>query len=365
MANANNFVSIVNEFFSASLEKEPDSCGTIILEGAKCNMSCDYCFVDACSKEKDQIEFNEDTIRKVLKTAKNSAGPNSYITVWAGEPLYNKEAFIKICELINEELPEVQILINTNGILLDDWWAQFLIDHNVYVNLSHDGPGQKYRGPDYFEISSCVKAIHKLIEANHIKNIVTVIHKHNCEFDKIKQFFDRARAEKGITPRNYEFILVAPSISNEIIYDFDYMDQKLIKFVQDSIQYIASAMLKNEFFYTKMVSQVWSIIQGLCQKPSQSLIEWCNEYRNVKFSISTTGEHKCSRGFFNREHNKEIMEDHLNRCSRCDVKHACPMAKCAAINLSDELCLKLRNRLATFSKALDEILNIWNSYELG
>ena len=360
--NNTNFINLIDNFIHSFDVPEPEALGTIILDGAKCNMTCDYCFIEACSKEKQQIEFNENNIINTLK--KNKADNNSYIVVWAGEPLFNKEAFIKICELINKELPGVQIHINTNGTLLDDWWTDFIISHNIYVNLSHDGPGQKSRGIDFLNSEKHIKAIKTLIEAKRLNNIITVIHKYNCSFGDIKDFFEKARNEKGIIPKNYEFVLVAPNINNEIIYDFDFLDPDFIKFINDSLNYIMTAMISNGAIYNKMVNQLWTIIKSIYSgNHNIDFTKGCNEYENVKFSINTSGEHRCIRGFYNRDHNIKIIKDHLDRCQKCEVNYACPLRKCVAISLDDKLCTTLKNRLVTLKSTVDNILAIWSKYE--
>ena len=212
--------------------------------------------------------------------------------------------------------------------MLDDWWADFIISHNVYINLSHDGPGQKYRGVDFFNSDRHVKAIRTIAKAGHLNDIATVIHKYNCSFNDIKDFFEKARNEKGIISKNYEFLLVAPNLNNEIIYDFDPLDPSLIKFINDSISYIMTAMINNSAIYSEMVKQVWLVIKDLYSETHDvDFTKGCSEYENKEFSISTMGEHRCVRGFFNRDHNIKVMKDHLNRCQKCEVNYACPLRK--------------------------------------
>ena len=358
-----NFIGLIDNFLHSFDTPKPKSLGTIILEGAKCNMKCDYCFIEACSKEKPQIEINEKNIVDTLR--KYKPDNNSYIVIWAGEPLFNKGAFVKICELINRELPGVQIHINTNGTLLDDWWADFIISHNVYINLSHDGPGQRYRGVDFFNSDKHVKAIKTIVKAEHLNDIATVIHKYNCSFNDIKDFFEKARNEKGIIPKNYEFLLVAPNLNNEIIYDFDPLDPSLIKFINDSISYIITAMINNSAIYSEMVKQVWLVIKDLYSETHDvDFTKGCSEYENKEFSISTMGEHRCVRGFFNRDHNIKVMKDHLDRCQKCEVNYACPLRKCVAVSLDDKLCASLKNRLITIKSTVDNIIALWSKYEL-
>ena len=97
--------------------------GTIILDGSACNASCAYCFINACKYEARKPSIDSQAIRGVLR---ETGDRTERVTIWAGEPLYNKEELLQIVDIVNSELPETKIELNTNGFLLSDWyWIQF------------------------------------------------------------------------------------------------------------------------------------------------------------------------------------------------------------------------------------------------
>lgn len=359
----NNLYDLINDKINSNKSESLNKIGTIILEGAKCNAACDYCFIKQCHEEASQTQIDEQAIRSTLKTVKIDSSKN-YIVLWAGEPLFNKEAFIKLCEIINSELPKTNIIINTNGFLLNSEWAEFLIKHNVYVNLSHDGPGQKYRGFDYFNSKSHVKAINELAEANHLLNIETVIHKYNCSFNDIKDFFEKAQNEKGIIPKDYDFLITAPNLDNKIIYDFDYMDPALISYVQNCIQYLLEGIIQNKSIYVGIVSQIWDVLKHQKDSINPDIL-FCQEITYPRFSINSLGYPKCTRGFFNRNKNNIIAENHKMRCLKCNIKNSCLMCSCIAVDLDDNLCSKLQNRTYTIINTFNAIMDIWRANELS
>ncbi|MFQ5753350.1 MAG: anaerobic sulfatase maturase, partial [bacterium] len=114
--------------------------------GPDCNLACNYCFYLEKLKLFSDSKIHrmsgailEETIRQVM----NQAGENVSFGWQGGEPtLMGLSFFEKVIEY-QKRYGRGQIVGNglqTNGILIDEPWANFLNKHHFLVGLSLDGP---------------------------------------------------------------------------------------------------------------------------------------------------------------------------------------------------------------------------------
>jgi len=116
--------------------------------GAVCNLDCEYCFF--LSKEmlypgsrfRMAEEIHESYIRQLLQA---HAGAPEVVVAWqGGEPtMMGLDFFRRSVELVDElKQPHqrIQYTIQTNGVLVDEHWAEFFKTNDVLVGLSVDGP---------------------------------------------------------------------------------------------------------------------------------------------------------------------------------------------------------------------------------
>lgn len=117
--------------------------------GAKCNINCDYCYY--LSKE-DLLAYqpgcspqmSDATLALYIKQYfQGQNAPQVNFSWQGGEPtLLGVAYFEKIIALQEKYKPEgVEVLndLQTNGILLDDKWCEFLAKHHFLVGISIDG----------------------------------------------------------------------------------------------------------------------------------------------------------------------------------------------------------------------------------
>ncbi|MGR5176283.1 anaerobic sulfatase maturase [Vibrio mediterranei] len=118
--------------------------------GAVCNIDCKYCYY-LSKKELLQYDKNSSPImdKLALETyirqyIEGQNTPEIIFSWQGGEPtLLGLEYFKKVVELQNKYKPEGVIISNdlqTNGILLNEEWCNFLKNNNFLVGLSIDGP---------------------------------------------------------------------------------------------------------------------------------------------------------------------------------------------------------------------------------
>lgn len=160
---------------------------------SSCNINCTYCFYQCLSSNRDQYSFgfmSEETLETLVKQAIDYA--DEYLTfafqggepTLAGLPFYEKA--IDLQKKYNKKGLIIENTIQTNGILLDKKWAEFLAKHHFLVGLSLDGPKKLHdlyrkdqKGNDTF---STVMNVTKLLNQYHVDyNIVSVITNESCE----------------------------------------------------------------------------------------------------------------------------------------------------------------------------------------
>lgn len=115
--------------------------------GSTCNLDCTYCFF--LSKEalypsatcRMTDEVLEEYIAQLLASHRT---PEVTVAWQGGEPtLMGLDFFARSVELVAKYRrpgQRVQYTMQTNGVLLDDAWAEFLAEHEFLVGLSVDGP---------------------------------------------------------------------------------------------------------------------------------------------------------------------------------------------------------------------------------
>lgn len=114
----------------------------IAMTTSDCNLSCAYCYVAASRKNTKKFE-----IKNVETLIQNcSIGFDSVEFCWhGGEPLLvGKEFYKAVIEAQKKEKQKRKILfknnIQSNGMLLDESWFQFIKENDFHLGLSFDVP---------------------------------------------------------------------------------------------------------------------------------------------------------------------------------------------------------------------------------
>lgn len=115
--------------------------------GAACNLDCTYCFFlskDLLYPGSNQ-RMGEDQLEEYVRCFLDSQPDGPVTLVWqGGEPtLMGLDFFRRAVELGEEyrrSTQEVSHSLQTNGVTINDEWAEFLAEHHFLVGLSIDGP---------------------------------------------------------------------------------------------------------------------------------------------------------------------------------------------------------------------------------
>ncbi len=111
-----------------------------------CNMACRYCFYRDETKrykELDMQVMSEETTELLIERACAEAKTSLQITFQGGEPtLAGLPYFRRFAALVREKKrsrTKVFYSLQTNGLLIDEEWAEFLAKNRFLVGLSFDG----------------------------------------------------------------------------------------------------------------------------------------------------------------------------------------------------------------------------------
>ena len=122
--------------------------------GFKCNYACAYCnqaswntFLGGAVEDAKLFLRNLDTWFATNGAARDGGG-DLRIEFWGGEPFVYWAKLKILGDELRRRYPRARFNVITNGSLLDDEKIDWLISRRVGVQISHDGPAQKYRNPE-------------------------------------------------------------------------------------------------------------------------------------------------------------------------------------------------------------------------
>ncbi|SBN96523.1 Anaerobic sulfatase-maturating enzyme [Propionibacterium freudenreichii] len=115
--------------------------------GPTCNMECTYCFYldKQALFPRSSLRMTPEVVRAVLQDAIDASPDTAIQFCWqGGEPTlrgldFYREAFA-VARRIVPPGRHFAWSMQTNGVLIDERWAEFLARHDVLVGLSIDGP---------------------------------------------------------------------------------------------------------------------------------------------------------------------------------------------------------------------------------
>jgi uncharacterized protein len=187
--------------------------------GARCNLRCDYCYY--AGKEvllgKTPGRMNEKILeRYIAQRIEASAGGDAHFEWHGGEPtILGLEYFQQIARLQRKHRPTGAGITNgiqTNGLLINEAWADFFAGEKWSVGLSLDGPADihdKYRktaegGPTHGRV---LRSFGTLMRRGVFVNVLCVLNEANAARpEETYEFF------RGLGVRFLQFLpLVTPA----------------------------------------------------------------------------------------------------------------------------------------------------------
>ncbi|HEX5481970.1 MAG TPA: anaerobic sulfatase-maturation protein [Terriglobia bacterium] len=161
--------------------------------GPICNLDCKYCFY--LEKEKlypgqSDWKMPQDVLESYISQYIQAQSADTISFAWqGGEPtLLGVDYFCKVVELQQKysDGKRIENAFQTNGVLLDDRWGEFLAENKFLVGISIDGPGEihdRYRvdkgGQPTF--NRVMRGLRYLNKHGVEFNTLTVVQRHNSQ----------------------------------------------------------------------------------------------------------------------------------------------------------------------------------------
>lgn len=152
----------------------------LIKPASLCNIRCRYCFyadVSAHAEHSGSGIMAGETLERIVSGAFEAAEEQVIFGFQGGEPtLAGLDFFRHFIELEKKyEKPGVRIshTIQTNGLLLDEAWADFLRENRFLVGLSMDGNKELH---DRFRLDPSGKGTYR-----KVRNALSLLQKHSVE----------------------------------------------------------------------------------------------------------------------------------------------------------------------------------------
>ena len=118
--------------------------------GMRCNYHCSYC--------NQASEVDAAAVTRTVDADDFLGGLDGWlqgapgrIEFWGGEPLLYFAKLRRLVPALRARFPQAEMALVSNGSLMDGEILDFIEAHDLFVAISHDGPGQHLRGPDPFD----------------------------------------------------------------------------------------------------------------------------------------------------------------------------------------------------------------------
>ena len=107
----------------------------------QCNLCCKYCYENGITTRKHQMTDNIEEVIKFIKIISTRYSKDLIlVTFHGGEPLLNFELIVKYVNRLKIEYDKrIQFGITTNGTILNERIAKFLVENFEEISISIDG----------------------------------------------------------------------------------------------------------------------------------------------------------------------------------------------------------------------------------
>ncbi len=293
----------------------------------KCNAKCRHCIVNA-GAEKDN-ELSTERIMNLLEELSDEGCSNIVLT--GGEPFLREDwaLFLQKAKALN-----MQIVMMTNGLKLDDNIIKILKRFNVTIGISLDGAEAKthdmIRGvPGIFEHFK--EVLPKLRKAGVYAVVATTVMKSNYnELDRIKDLLLKLKAEA------WQIQVVKPCsrlLESELLSEQEYykLAEKIAEFRQKygkKMNIVESDCIGyNSILTPKLYIKEWAGCE--CGINSVSIesdgnVKGCPNMNNSEGNISNIPFRDIWQSHESFKYNRKPNVDSLEGfCKQCEHKYVC------------------------------------------
>lgn len=331
-----------------------------------CNMRCKYCYEGA---EKSRIMLSSELMRRALELCREYAGDKEIdLTLLGGEPLLNRDVFLELMDLINDD-DKIKVTMTTNGTIWDDEIMKRIVEKKVDLSISIDGDEKTHftnrvsvNGSNLYEKTQ--KTIRSLIDNNIPFAVRMTVATNNVSYfcDNVDYFYKMGI--KHINAALNEFENWSADSLRELDEQMRRLDDWYIEHIDDGIlldmydgrlgellvyrpRYFCSAGRKNHFVIT-----------------ADGKIYPCNYVAND--NVWEIGDIYSGIDSERFEALKDKFFIKALACSDCGVRHACISTRCGFKNYkltgwlnkaNDDLCnlekIMIRHTKSVFARLLE------------
>jgi len=256
--------------------------------GLRCNYSCSYC-----------SQSNEIELATVTRTADADAflesldgwltGKPDEIEFWGGEPFLYLAKLKRLVPALRERFPEARFLIISNGSLIDGEIIEFIERHDIMVAVSHDGPGQRLRGPDPFEDPERARWLRELWRRRGPVGKMSfnvVLSAANCDVRETREWFERTVGDPAVVLHTEGVVSVYDS---DTLKGSGRFDERAYRNLHRSI--VDAFDWGDEKAYAEIFVKAGDFVESLYQRrPSAALGQKCGMDRADQLAVDLSGQ---------------------------------------------------------------------------
>jgi uncharacterized protein len=223
VANEQNDLQIYLGLFKQGLEQTQIQ-HLYLIPTTECNLRCKYCFVEDENRKLISAKMTEETAKKSIELfAKLSENATRIsVTFYGGEPLLNPKTvysamkYIRALEAKGSFRKSVDILLFTNGLLVDDETVKVLLETKANISISIDGPKQFHDAAriDILgngTLDKVMAAYRRLKTAGIHPSVSCTLTRYNiCNLQALLNFI-----VKDLKPANMGFNILMPQINGK------------------------------------------------------------------------------------------------------------------------------------------------------
>lgn len=161
-----------------------------------CNMKCRYCFYRSASEGRENRIMTRDTVDLLIRKTAEFRPSALTVMFQGGEPLLAGIDYYRyFTDAVNNNLRiPVSYALQTNGLLIDDVFADFFAEHYFLLGVSLDG---NRKTNDRNRVDDCGNSVF-----DRVMDSVRILRKHNVDFN-ILSVIDSESAKE--TESTFEF----------------------------------------------------------------------------------------------------------------------------------------------------------------
>lgn len=341
-----------------------------IMLGFSCNFRCKYCL----QHENKHIEiYNKQYNKDIIKFILNQADRNEYglaVQFFGGEPLLYLDTIKSIVNELKHH-KNIHFTTITNGSLITEDIANYLVENDINVSISWDGRTTKQsRIIDVFETNK--ENIFKLKNGfalsgvmNHynspkmfLEDVLKIKEEfkqyHNYEDDKINFNIDNlhnfTKSDEEIYKLNYEQY---SKEMKEIFHNFLFDNEKNSSVENDYASTFIYRLKEYREEHSESYSRCGGGIDVLNLDLDGNLYLCHNETTKKLGSIYDNMESYMN----NHKRVLDIPSRYKNHCSNCNVRFLCEYG-CAINKVEDENCEFCTQQKAYYTPIIDTVLSV-------